>query len=79
MKAKFSIREKLYLTCNFEIECKSQEDLENALDEIGEHVSARVLERKLRERFGSDNVKSDGLDNTDNIEPDGEYEFWDWE
>lgn len=79
MKVKFSIREKLYAMCNFEIECSCEEEVEGALEDIGESVSAEDLDNKLRERFGSENVKSDGTNGMDNIEPADEYEFWDWE
>ncbi len=79
MKVKFSIREKLYAMCEFEIECESEEQVEKALDEIGESVSADDLAWKLREKFGTKNVKADGVNEIDNIEPADEYEFWDWE
>lgn len=79
MKAKFSIRENLYAICEFEVECESEEEVEKALIEIGDCVSAEALENELRERFGDKNVKSDGVNETYNIESAGEYEFWDWE
>lgn len=79
MKVKFSIKEKLYAMCEFEIECESEEQVEEALDEIGEDVSADDLEWKLRGKFGTENVKSDGVNEIGNIEPADEYEFWDWE
>lgn len=79
MKIKFSMREKLYADVEFEVECESQEDLEDALDEIGEYLSADDIDMRLREIFGSENVKSEGINGIDNIYPADEYEFWDWE
>lgn len=79
MKVKFSIKEKLYAICNFKIECESQDEVEEALDEIGESVSADDLYYGLIERFGSENVSADGINSTDNIETEDEYEFWNWE
>ena len=65
--------------CGFEIECENEEQVEEALDEIGENVSADDLAQELRERFGTENVKTDGVNDVDNIEPADEYEFWNWE
>ena len=79
MKIKFSMREKLYADVEFEVECESQEDLEDALDEIGEYLSADDIDMSLREIFGSENVKSEGINGIDNIYPANECEFWDWE
>lgn len=79
MKVKFSIKEKLYAECHFEIECESQDEVDEALDEIGENVSADDLEWRLKERFGTENVKSDSIGMIENIESAGEYEFVDWE
>lgn len=79
MKVKFIIKEKLYAMCQFEIECDSEEEVEQALDEIGENVSADYLEWKLMEKFGTKNVKADGVNGIDNIEPADECEFWGWE
>lgn len=79
MKIKFSMREKLYADVEFEVECESQEDLEDALDEIGEDLSADDIDMRLREIFGSENVKSEGINEIDNIYPSYECEFWDWE
>lgn len=79
MKIKFSMREKLYADVEFEVECESQEDLEDALDEIGEDLSADGIDMRLREIFGSENVKSEGINGIDNIYPADECEFWDWE
>lgn len=79
MKIKFSMREKLYADVEFEVECESQEDLEDALDEIGEDLSADDIDMRLREIFGSENVKSEGINGIDNIYPADECEFWDWE
>lgn len=79
MKVKFSIKEMLSAMCNFEIECESQDEVEEALDEIGESVSADELYYKLVDRFGRDNVSADGIGNVDNIDTENEYEFWDWE
>ena len=79
MKIKFSMREKLYADVEFEVECESQEDLEDALDEIGEDLSADDIDMRLREIFGSENVKSEGVNGIDNIYPADECEFWDWE
>lgn len=79
MKVKFSIKEKLYAMCKFEIECESEDEVNKALDEIGESVSADDLDWKLREKFGTENVKCEGVNSTDNIESENEYEFWDWE
>lgn len=79
MKIKFSMREKLYADVEFEVECESQEVLEEALDEIGENLSADDIESRLRSIFGSENVKSDGVNGIDNIYPADECEFWDWE
>ena len=79
MKIKFSMREKLYADVEFEVECESQEDLEDALDEIGENLSADGIDMRLREIFGSENVKSEGINGIDNIYPADECEFWDWE
>ena len=79
MKIKFIMREKLYADVEFEVECESQEDLEDALDEIGEDLSADDIDMRLREIFGSENVKSEGINGIDNIYPADECEFWDWE
>lgn len=79
MKVKFSIREKLYAMCNFEIQCKNQDEVDEALDDIGENVSADELYYGLIERFGRENVSADGVNEVDSIEPADEYEFWDWE
>ena len=79
MKIKFSMREKLYADVEFEVECESQEDLEDALDEIGEYLSADDIDMRLREIFGSENVKSEGINEIDNIYQADECEFWDWE
>ena len=79
MKIKFSMREKLYADVEFEVECESQEDLEDALDEIGEDLSADDIDMRLREIFGGENVKSEGINGIDNIYPADECEFWDWE
>ena len=79
MKIKFSMREKLYADVEFEVECESQEDLEDALDEIGEDLSADGIDMRLRKIFGSENVKSEGINGIDNIYPADECEFWDWE
>ena len=79
MKIKFSMREKLYADVEFEVECESQEDLEDALDEIGEDLSADGIDMRLREIFGSENVKSEGINEIDNIYQADECEFWDWE
>ena len=79
MKIKFSMREKLYADVEFEVECESQEDLEDALDEIGEDLSADDIDMRLREIFGSENVKSEGINEIDNIYQADECEFWDWE
>ena len=79
MKIKFSMREKLYADVEFEVECESQEDLEDTLDEIGENLSADDIDMRLREIFGSENVKSEGINGIDNIYPADECEFWDWE
>ena len=73
------MREKLYADVEFEVECESQEDLEDALDEIGEDLSADDIDMRLREIFGSENVKSEGINGIDNIYPADECEFWDWE
>lgn len=79
MKIKFSMREKLYADVEFEVECENQEDLEDALDEIGENLSADDIDMRLREIFGGENVKSEGINGIDNIYPADECEFWDWE
>ena len=79
MKIKFSMREKLYADVEFEVECESQEDLEDALDEIGEYLSADDIDMRLREIFGIENVKSEGINEIDNIYQADECEFWDWE
>ena len=79
MKIKFIMREKLYANVEFEVECESQEDLEDTLDEIGENLSADDIDMRLREIFGSENVKSEGINGIDNIYPADECEFWDWE
>ena len=79
MKIKFIMREKLYANVEFEVECESQEDLEDTLDEIGEDLSADGIDMRLREIFGSENVKSEGINGIDNIYPADECEFWDWE
>lgn len=79
MKIKFIMREKLYANVEFEVECESQEDLEDTLDEIGEDLSADDIDMRLREIFGSENVKSEGINGIDNIYPADECEFCDWE
>ena len=79
MKIKFIMREKLYADVEFEVECESQEDLEDTLDEIGEDLSADDIDMRLREIFGSENVKSEGINEIDNIYQADECEFWDWE
>lgn len=78
MKIRFSIREKLYADVEFEIDCESQEEVEEALDTIGENVSADDLESGLMNIFGSENVKSCGINCVNSVCPDDEYEFWDW-
>lgn len=78
MKVKFTIKEKLYAMCDFEIECEEQEEVDEALEEIGEEVSADELYWKLCEIFGAEKVKADGINSNDNVENENEYEFWDW-
>lgn len=79
MKIKFSMREKLYAAVKFEVECENKEQLEEALDEIGEDLSADDMELRLMHIFGSENVKSEGVNSVDNIQSADECEFWDWE
>ena len=79
MKIKFSMREKLYADVEFEVECESQEVLEEALDKIGENLSADDIEGRLCSIFGIENVKSEGVNGIDNIYPADECEFWDCE
>ena len=43
MKVKFQVREKLYADVTFEIECENQEQVEDALDKIGECVDSDSL------------------------------------
>lgn len=78
MKVKFTIKELLYSLCNFEVECESQEQLDEVLTEIGEYVSADELQSKLEERFGTENVSTDGVGDPNNIDTQNEYEFWEW-
>lgn len=79
MKVKFSMREKLYADVNFEIECEDQEQVEDALDKIGDCHSADDTAVLLSNIFGCENVKAEGVNSTDNIYPADECEFWDWE
>ena len=72
------MREKLYADVEFEVECENQEQLEEALDAIGENLSADEVEGRLRNIFGSENVQSEGVNSIDNIYPADECEFWDW-
>lgn len=78
MKVKFSMREKLYANVEFEIECENPEQVEEALDEIGEDYSADDMAGQLMNIFGSENVETSGINSTDNIYPADECEFWDW-
>lgn len=78
MKVKFSMREKLYADVEFEVECENPEQVENALDKIGECCSADDIALGLGNIFGCENVKTSGLNSTDNIYPGDECEFWDW-
>lgn len=79
MKVKFNIKEKLYATCNFEIECESQDEVEEALEQIGENVSADDLYEELAERFGRENISVNGIGDINSIFPEDRYEFCDWE
>lgn len=79
MKVKFTIKELLYAMCTFEVECDSQEQLDEVLGEIGEGVSADELLMKLENRFGKENVSAEGVSDLHNIESQNEYEFWEWE
>ncbi len=78
MKIKFSMREKLYADVEFEVECESKEQLENALDEIGEDLSSEDIKQRLCDVFGNENIQADGVNEIDNIYPADECEFWDW-
>lgn len=78
MKVKFIMQEKLYADVEFEIECENPEQVEDALDEIGECRSADDIASELGNIFGCENVKTNGLNSTDNIYPADECEFWDW-
>lgn len=78
MKVKFQVREKLYADVDFEIECESIEQVEAALDQIGDSVSSGDLECALGNIFGGENVYADGVDSTENIYPADECEFQDW-
>ena len=79
MNVKFSIKEKLYSICHFEIKGVTQDEVEEVLDEIGENVSADELYYKLADNFGYGNVSSDGIGDIDSIDTENEYEFFDWE
>lgn len=79
MKIKFTMREKLYSDVYFEVECDSEEELEEALDRIGEYRSADDIEFKLKEIFGIENVKSDGINDAESIYQADECEFLGWE
>lgn len=78
MKVKFKVREKLYADITFEIECKSQEQVNEALDQIGDCMSSDDMEGALSNIFGHENVQATGVNSTDNIYPADECEFWDW-
>ena len=78
MKVKFVIQEKLYADVEFEIECDSADQVEDALDEIGEDCSADNIALELENIFGYKNVRTEGLNDTDNIYPADECEFMDW-
>jgi len=78
MKVRFSMQEKLYADVEFEIECESTEQVEDALDKIGECCSADDIALELGNIFGCENVKTEGLNSTDNIYPADECEFLDW-
>lgn len=78
MKVKFRVREKLYAEIFFEVECESKEQVEAALDQIGECTSSDNLESDLIDIFGFENVRADGTNSTDNIYPADECEFEDW-
>lgn len=78
MKVKFQVREKLYADVYFEIECENEEQVEDALDQIGDGVSSDDLACALADIFGYENVHADGTNSIDNIYPADECEFWDW-
>lgn len=79
MKVKFSIKEALYAISKFEIECESQDEVDKALDEIGENVSADELYLQLMKRFGNENVIANGINDPNSVQCEDEYEFWEWE
>lgn len=79
MKVKFTIHEMLYATEKFEINCNSQEEVDAALDEIGEYVSGEELLVALQDKFGRDNVSAEGVNGFDNIVPLDEYDFQGWD
>ena len=60
------------------MECDDQDDIENALDQIGDTVSAEELYSILGEIYGKENVTCHGLNDTDNICPADEWEFDEW-
>ena len=78
MKVKFQVREKLYADVTFEIECEKPEQVEDALDQIGECVDSDNLACALSNIFGRENVHAEGIGDTDNIYPADDCEFWDW-
>ena len=78
MKVKFQVREKLYADVTFEIECENPEQVEDALDQIGDCVDSNGLACALSNIFGCEYVHADGIESTDNIYQADECEFWDW-
>jgi len=79
MSVKFTVKESLYAICGFEIKNATREDVENTLEQIGEGCSAEDLAMQLINIFGSENVETNGINSTDNVESNEEHEFWDWE
>lgn len=78
MKVRFSVRERLYASAAFEIECDGQEDVEKSLEQIGECIPAEDLYLRLCEIYGSENVRSYGINDTDSICSADEWEFDEW-
>lgn len=80
MKIGFRVKEKLYASVNFEVECDDQDDIQNILDQmLDDMVNAEDLYCELCEIYGDENVKCYGLNDTDNICSEDELEFDDWE
>lgn len=78
MKVGFSVRERLYASVAFEVNCDSRENVEELLEQIGENMPADDLYLRLCEIYGHENVRCHGLNDTDSIISADEWEFDEW-